>query len=93
MIAVGWSAETFAIFCTKSCKIENNVLSLHQVNGILRLNDYGIRYYLCLDDGYFGGTFPYDTLRGIEEGKIFKREGFPLYLWDFVGTMRGDAGY
>ena len=80
-------------FCTKSCKIENNVLSLHQVNGILRLNDYGMHYYRCLDDAYFGGTFPYDTLRGIKEGKIFKREGFPLYLWDFVGTMRGDAAY
>ena len=77
-------------FCTKSCKIENNVLSLHQVNGILRLNDYGIRYYMCLAYAYFGGTFPYGTLRGIKEGKIFKREGFPLCLWDFVGTMRGD---
>lgn len=82
-------------FYTKSCKIENNVLSLYQVNGILKVNayDYSIRYYLCLDYAYFGGTFPYGTLRGIKEGKVFKREGFPLYLWDFVGTMRGDAAY
>ena len=71
------------------------MLSLYQVNGILKVNDYdySIRYYRCLDYAYFGGTFPYDTLRGIEEGKIFKWEGFPLYLWNFVGTMRGDAGY
>lgn len=49
-----------------------------------------MHYYRCLVDAYLGGTFPYGTLRGIKEGKIFKREGFPLYLWDFVGTMRGD---
>ena len=52
-----------------------------------------MHYYRCLDVAYLGGTFPYDTLRGIKEGKIFKREGFPLYFWDFVGTMRGDAAY
>ena len=72
------------------------MLSLYQVNGILKVNDYGISYYWyswCLDDGYFGGTYPYDTLRGIKEGKIFKLDGFPLYLLGFVGTMRGDAGY
>lgn len=56
-------------FCTKACKIENNVLSLHQVNGILKVNDYGMRYYRCLDDAYLGITFPYDTLRGIKERK------------------------
>ena len=80
-------------FCTKSCKIENNVLSLYQVNGILKVNDYGMHYYRCLVDAYLGGTFPYDTLRGIKEGKIFKLEGFHLYLLGFVGTMRGDADY
>ena len=72
------------------------MLSLYQVNGILKVNDYGISYYWyswCLDYAYFGGTFPYDTLRGIKEGKIFKREGFPLYLSDFDRTMRGDADY
>ena len=71
------------------------MLSLYQVNGILKVNDYGRRYYhyYRLVCAYFGGTFPYDTLRGIKEGKIFKREGFPLYLWDFDRTMRGDAAY
>ena len=83
-------------FCTNACKIENNVLSLYQVNGVLKLNEYVKSYYRysrCLDDAYLGGTFPFGTLRGIKEGKIFKREGFPLYLWNFVGTMRGDADY
>ena len=72
------------------------MLSLYQVDGILKVNKYVKSYYRysrCLDDAYFGGTFPYDTLRGIKEGKIFKWEGFPLYLRNFVGTMRGDAGY
>ena len=78
-------------FCTNACIIEINVLSLHQVNEILKVNDYGMRYSRRLDDAYLGGTFPFGTLRGIKEGQIFKREGFPLYLWNFVGTMRGDT--
>lgn len=71
-------------FCTNACIIEVNVLSLHQVNEILKVNDYGMRYYRYLDDAYFCGTFPYGTLRGIKEGKIFKLDGFPLYLLGFV---------
>lgn len=52
-----------------------------------------MHYYRCLDDAYFCIAFPYDTLRGIKEGKIFKLDGFHLYLLGFVGTMRGDAAY